>query len=483
MSSLSIKLFVLACLLLIPIASAQDPTPESSGGLTIHIVQRDETLFQIAAQYGTTLDALSTVNSLLDPDKLTVGQRLIIPENVAGRVGVLETHTVAPGETLFTIAQRYASTAESLAEANHLTSATALYAGQIILVTQGITGTPPESPVSLHTVTAQDRLYSLSLRYAVPWQDILQANGLTRENPLQVGTRLIIPRTTAGERFVRLPEPILDFQLGPLPAQQGKTLSAYLKVQGEMTITGKLLDREVRFFLHEGAYYAMIGIHSLTEPGVYPLQLTLTAADGTMTHYEPRLEVMDGGYRSETITLPPDRQTLLDTSITTPEAEQIQSLMSGYTGEKYFSGLMNLPSTGPLTSQYGTRRTYQDSDYATFHGGADFGGAAGSSVMAPASGIVVFAGPLQVRGNAVILDHGWGVYSGFWHNHELFVSEGQFVQRGAIISTLGNTGLSTGAHLHWEMWVGGVQVNPLQWLTYSFDQFNLSDTETAALTP
>jgi murein DD-endopeptidase MepM/ murein hydrolase activator NlpD len=97
--------------------------------------------------------------------------------------------------------------------------------------------------------------------------------------------------------------------------------------------------------------------------------------------------------------------------------------------------------------------------------------------MAPAAGTVVLAELLPIRGNTVIIDHGWGVYTGYWHNSELFVTAGQFVQRGDPISSLGNTGLSTGAHLHWEMWVGGVQVDPLQWLTHTFDDFSPATPE------
>jgi murein DD-endopeptidase MepM/ murein hydrolase activator NlpD len=78
---------------------------------------------------------------------------------------------------------------------------------------------------------------------------------------------------------------------------------------------------------------------------------------------------------------------------------------------------------------------------------------------------VALAGPLEVRGNAVILDHGWGVYSGYYHLSEVVVAEGQLVAQGEMIGRLGNTGLSTGAHLHWEMRVGGVLVDPLEWTT------------------
>ncbi|NMC53043.1 MAG: M23 family metallopeptidase, partial [Chloroflexi bacterium] len=83
-------------------------------------------------------------------------------------------------------------------------------------------------------------------------------------------------------------------------------------------------------------------------------------------------------------------------------------------------------------------------------------------------GKVVFAGPLDVRGNAVILDHGHGVFSGFWHQSEILVSVGDTLSAGQQIGLIGTTGRSTGPHLHWEVWVNGVQVNPYDWVVNAY---------------
>ena len=98
------------------------------------------------------------------------------------------------------------------------------------------------------------------------------------------------------------------------------------------------------------------------------------------------------------------------------------------------------------------------------HEGEDLSAAAGTPVSAPAAGTVVLAEPLFVRGNAVVLDHGQGVYSGYWHLSELAVTVGERVTVGQRLGAVGSTGLSTGAHLHWELHVAGVAVDPLQWV-------------------
>jgi murein DD-endopeptidase MepM/ murein hydrolase activator NlpD len=73
-----------------------------------------------------------------------------------------------------------------------------------------------------------------------------------------------------------------------------------------------------------------------------------------------------------------------------------------------------------------------------------------------------------VRGNATLIDHGWGVYSGYWHQSVIQVKGGDQVDTGQVIGFNGATGRVTGPHLHWELWVGGVQVDPLQWTEVPF---------------
>jgi murein DD-endopeptidase MepM/ murein hydrolase activator NlpD len=102
------------------------------------------------------------------------------------------------------------------------------------------------------------------------------------------------------------------------------------------------------------------------------------------------------------------------------------------------------------------------------HLGTDFGGAPGTAIFAPADGVVVFSGPLEVRGLATIVDHGWGVYTGYWHQTESYVVPGDRVVSGQVIGTIGMSGRATGPHLHWEMWVSGVPVDPMQWVQQAF---------------
>jgi murein DD-endopeptidase MepM/ murein hydrolase activator NlpD len=148
----------------------------------------------------------------------------------------------------------------------------------------------------------------------------------------------------------------------------------------------------------------------------------------------------------------------------------VASLLSPATLERHWEDTFQFPSdyyTDSFVSVFGTRRSYNYGAYHYYHTGLDFYGS-GVPILAPSPGQVVFTGSLAVRGNATYIDHGWGVYSGYFHQSEMYVSEGDFVDTGQVIGKVGGTGRSTGSHLHWEIWVGGVPVDPLEWVEKVF---------------
>jgi murein DD-endopeptidase MepM/ murein hydrolase activator NlpD len=212
----------------------------------------------------------------------------------------------------------------------------------------------------------------------------------------------------------------------------------------------------------------VFGVGALAEPGVYPM--TLVAIDDQNQQYPfvRGVRVVDGGYAFERLTLAPELADTVNPAVTQPEIDRINGIVKQFTPTRYFSGPMGLPSAAAVTSQYGTRRSYNDGPFDFVHNGVDFAGAPGSPVLAPAAGVVVLVETLTVRGNATIIDHGWGVFTGYWHQTEVAVKVGDVVQPGQVIGTVGKTGRATGYHLHWELFIHGVPVDPLQWVKQSF---------------
>lgn len=127
------------------------------------------------------------------------------------------------------------------------------------------------------------------------------------------------------------------------------------------------------------------------------------------------------------------------------------------------TGRMSYPSDGEITSVYGYR-VHPILGYTRFHSGVDFGVDYGSPIRAADSGVVIFAGWYGGYGQAVIIDHGSNLTTLYAHTSELYVSEGQTVQRGQVVAAVGSTGLSTGPHLHFEVRLDGETDDPMKYL-------------------
>ncbi len=128
--------------------------------------------------------------------------------------------------------------------------------------------------------------------------------------------------------------------------------------------------------------------------------------------------------------------------------------------EKYWDGLFIEPVTGyRLTTQYGLWR-YTNGVYSERHSGIDMACPAGTPIAAPQGGKVLFADYLQLTGYTVVIAHGGGVKSLFYHMNSIDVAAGDLVTVGDVIGTVGSTGYSTGPHLHYEVKIGSQSIDP-----------------------
>jgi murein DD-endopeptidase MepM/ murein hydrolase activator NlpD len=121
------------------------------------------------------------------------------------------------------------------------------------------------------------------------------------------------------------------------------------------------------------------------------------------------------------------------------------------------------PARGWLTSNFGYRMN-PFTGKNTMHAGLDIAAAPGSPVYAPADGIVIFASYDESYGKLVSIDHGYGVTTRFAHNSQIYVHVGQRVNKWDVISAVGNTGRSTGPHLHYEVRINSIPVDPINFV-------------------
>jgi murein DD-endopeptidase MepM/ murein hydrolase activator NlpD len=432
----------------------------------VYVVQEGDTLWDIARRFGVSVDDLSSYNSITDPNQIAPGVEMVIP-GLEGVSGVLVTRQVAYGENLRSLSRRFHIPENDLARLNRLTSPRELYTGASLIIPEA-----SEAPVSFERATlsnGQSLLELAVIQGANPWT-LTVSNYLSGTGDVLPGDVLLLADDDGDQGPGAFSDQIQSVEVNPLPVVQGRAAVVRLQAQSELSLSGSLTGHDLNFFRdQDGSYVAIQGVNAMTDPGFYPLELQVALPDGTSIDFSQLVFVQSGDYAYERLTV---SEETLDPKNTQPEDELWNSLTIAANPERYWDGVFVSP-VSPLfaecwPSYFGTRRSYNGSTFSYYHTGLDFCGGVGAEIYAVAPGVVVFTGDLTVRGNATMIDHGWGVYTGYMHQSEILVEEGQRVEAGQVIGLIGGTGRVTGAHLHLEVWAGGVQVDPMEWLEISF---------------
>jgi murein DD-endopeptidase MepM/ murein hydrolase activator NlpD len=201
-------------------------------------------------------------------------------------------------------------------------------------------------------------------------------------------------------------------------------------------------------------YRTLVGVPASMSAGSYAVVVTVNGET-----VRRQITVRNRNLPSQNIRMPASRTNLMDPEILAREREIINAAFDRLTPQPLWTEAFVVPAQGRTTSQWGRRRTVNGRPWGQ-HNGADIAAATGTRVNATNAGVVSVAQELWMRGNTVIIDHGFGVHSMYNHLDKIEVQPGQTVSRGQRIGTVGATGFVTGAHLHWEIRVGRTSVDP-----------------------
>jgi murein DD-endopeptidase MepM/ murein hydrolase activator NlpD len=248
----------------------------------------------------------------------------------------------------------------------------------------------------------------------------------------------------------------------PAQIQQGGTAVVVLN-QSATAATLRFNGLQFPMIQKGDRWWTMVGVGAFADLGPYNLNASYTGA-GSQANATVTLTVADKLYPVENIDLDAQTSALLAPSIVANELARRASIYALFTPQKLWTGPWVRPHPAELSDIYGIARGYNGSPPTDYHRGTDFAGQKGTPIVVAAAGKVAFAEPLQVRGNSVIVDHGVGVFSAYHHLSRIDVSAGQDLNSGQQVGLLGDTGLVTGPHLHWEVVVRGVEVDGLLWL-------------------
>ena len=456
----SIFLLLLIALLFNPILPVY---AQSQSDLPIYIVQPGDTLGTIAQRFGVPLNTLIDVNGISNPNDISAGMPLKIP-GLEGISGTLITQPVPLGETFSSMAIRYQASPDLLARLNRVTSPQELYAGASLVLPED-----KEKGIAQANAVLEPGQSVLEVSVGInenPWTAILLKNEDSQIK--QIPGEIFYSKNLDEQKFSSISPAITSLEINPIPLSQGKTTVIRVHTTKPLTLSGKLAGHDLHFFEEDkNVYTALQGVYALADPGLTNFSLNGETETGTKFSFAEMVILKAGFYPND----PPLEvdPTTIDPAVTKPEEDIIAKITSIATPVKYWNGIFKVPVDQPIyKSTFGNRRSYNGGPYASFHGGADLVSNANSNIYAAADGVVVFAGPLTVRGNATIIDHGWGVYSGYWHQKEIKVQVGDKVKAGQLIGIIGDTGRVTGPHLHFEMIVNGIQVEPVDWLNQAY---------------
>lgn len=224
----------------------------------------------------------------------------------------------------------------------------------------------------------------------------------------------------------------------------------------------RFLNRLIDFYERDGVWYGLLATNMEQKPDTYPLEIYAWFDDGSRQTWTGEALVVDGEFIRQDVTIGDDLGYLLEPEVDRAERARLTAIFNETSTTHYWDAFAK-PLDSEFTSPFGAWRLYNESLWGR-HTGVDLRGPAGTPLLAVAAGRVVLAENLDVRGNYVLIDHGWGVYSGIAHLSEIYVTRGQVVQQGQVIGISGNTGRSSGPHIHWEMAVNGEWIDPQRFL-------------------
>jgi len=209
--------------------------------------------------------------------------------------------------------------------------------------------------------------------------------------------------------------------------------------------------------------YALLPENYYSKPKTQKVKAVYVKGSKTLTKVLT-FHVVDGRYEKESIHVQKSKVNPKSKAVKKRTAKEYAEAMKIYrtiTPKNYVSSPFIVPMSSKITSDFGKARIYNDV-LGGYHSGTDFRAKVGTPIIASNDGKVVLAQNRFYSGNSVIIDHGEGIYTCYYHMSEFKVKKGDFVKKAQVLGLSGATGRITGPHLHFSARVGGLQVDPLQ---------------------
>lgn len=248
-------------------------------------------------------------------------------------------------------------------------------------------------------------------------------------------------------------------------AMPGEPVIVDVSTDGNLRVSqGEAFDRRIMFWPEgNGRYRGILGLDRDVEPGPHPITLTVEKPSGERELYSVDLDVnprefrlvrlrvraKPGGFTKEDIARIQREKAVVDSLLTLERPTRLW--------EQSFRAPLDRLS---VTDEFGSARIINGRERSP-HGGVDLRASRGTPILASNDGVVALTAEHFFSGRSIYIDHGLGIYSMYFHCDSILVEEGDTVERGQKIGTVGSTGRSTGPHLHWGVRIEGARVDPI----------------------
>jgi murein DD-endopeptidase MepM/ murein hydrolase activator NlpD len=260
----------------------------------------------------------------------------------------------------------------------------------------------------------------------------------------------------------------LEMRVVPPSPGQGDVLMVFLTgARGAREVEGSLAGQPLRFFPYGQEHAALAGIDLDVKPGKVAWRVRVVDARGAPREAAGSIVIRSRPFPVQRLTLPtpmvdlsPDAERRAAT-----EAARLRALYQTVTPERLWHRRFARPVGGDLPGEgFGSRRIINGQPRMP-HTGVDFAAERGTAVVAANRGRVALVGDFFFAGRLVVLDHGLGLYTLYFHLDRIDVGQGMLVDRGEPIGIVGASGRATGPHLHWGAQLGASRVDPMTLLS------------------
>ncbi len=258
---------------------------------------------------------------------------------------------------------------------------------------------------------------------------------------------------------------------GQVSGKQGDVLLVTVPVRDRPDrVEGRFLEQTLTFFpFKDHTYAGLLGLDMQDSPGRYELTIEVVYPQRTERRSLSVL-VMKEKYPVQRLTLPSrmvdlDRKTLVRVET---ESKAVHKAFAGFVPHPLWKSRFLEPVQGEISGRFGSRRVINGQPRKP-HSGEDIAAPEGTPVLAMNDGMVRLTADHFFSGKGVIVDHGLGLFSMYFHLSGVDVEHGQVVKKGQVLGKVGSTGRATGPHLHWGVRLNGARIDPYSLLDLTVD--------------